>query len=134
MFAKRKLILIWLDYFRSGFQILMKIQFVLSEKSNINSFIYCLNLLYGNFTETLFTFTKNGLSISQFWEDKNTDRGKYYIFFDTSFFSKITCPPNETVAFKMNLKEILQKLKSHKKDVSTPIYFLPFSSVVIYIE
>lgn len=95
----------------------MKIQFVLSEKNNINSFVYCLNLLYGNFTEALFSFSKNGLSISQFWEDKNTDRGKYLIYFDASFFSKITCQNTEKMLFKINLKEILQKLKSHKKDV-----------------
>lgn len=52
----------------------------------------------------------------QFWEDKNTDRGKYFIFFDTSFFSRVS-DKNENVIFKMNVKDILQKLKSHKKDV-----------------
>jgi len=99
----------------------MKIQFLLSEKSNINSFHYVLKILYKNFTEVMFNFNKNGMSLSQFWEDKNTDRAKYFFFFDTSFFSKINCP-NENIFFRMSLKEIFQKLKAHKKDVIAFLY------------
>jgi len=94
----------------------MRIQFVLSEKSHINSFIYCLKTLHGNFVEVLFNFSRSGLSLSQFWEDKNTDRGKYFFFLNSSCFSRIT-GPNENVSFRMNVKDVVNRLRLHKKDV-----------------
>ena len=99
---------------------LMRIQFVLSEKGHINSFIYCLKTLHGNFVEVLFNFNRSGLSLSQFWEDKNTDRGKYFFFLNSSCFSRIS-GSNDNLFFKMNVKDIVNRLRLHKKEV--PLLF-----------
>jgi len=105
----------------------MKAKFVINERPSINTFLYVLKILYSNSPEVLFHFHKTGISLSQSWQDKDPERGKYFFFLQDTHFSKILCN-EENIFLRFNIKEILQKLRSAKKEVK----FQTFSLITIF--
>jgi len=66
----------------------MKAKFDINGLSSIKTFLKALEILSGNSTEALIQFHKNGISISQPWQDKDS---KYFFFLEDTHFSNIMC-------------------------------------------
>jgi len=107
----------------------MRVSFVISDRSSIKTFISILKLLYSNSSEVLFNFNKSGVSLSQYWQDKNTERGKYFFFLQYTHFSRILCNYNDDIFLQINIKEMLQKLKFYKSEVKLSLSFLLLSFI-----
>lgn len=110
----------------------MKVKFHLEDQKSIANFIYILKTLHGNSPEVCLSFSKAGMSLSQSWDNKfcdMSDTAKYFFFIESLQFAKITCQDSSNYRVRLNIKEVLSKLKGLKKEVTQ--YFFTFYSFLI---
>jgi len=107
----------------------MKLQYLLKDNKAIDTLLNALKLLHGNNCETLFSFTPTGLALSQSWYEKSSEKGKYFFYLEHTHFAKISCKESN-VHLEVNIKNIIQKLKSYHKDVLLLLSFLNNDKII----
>ena len=96
-----------------------KITYQLREKSNIDAFYSLLKQLLYNAFEIDIVFQKDGMMLIQenTEENKRSNEAQIFIHLENTFFTKITNNTDKKYVSTLNVKDLVPKLKSFKKNV-----------------